>query len=95
MNLKCNGQLKVKCNKCGHINTIESDDVFFEVDTTNRSQGVEKCHSSKIEIDCTKCGADISIEYNIWEYPIGIINKVEINIEGGTQVSAFDIEMEE
>ena len=96
MNLKCNGQLEIKCNKCGAINSIDCEDLPFDVvESEERSMGVEKCHSADFAIECSKCGAEISGKYDVWEYPAGVINTDDVEVDGGTLVSKCNCEMEE
>ena len=96
MNLKCNGQLEIKCDKCGHIITIDCHDLPFDVvETQEGNMGTEKCHSADYEFDCPHCGNKISIKYDIWEYPDGSINNVDIEITGGTVVQECNFSMEE
>ena len=64
MNLSCYGQLKIKCNNCGHTITIDCSDLPFDiVETHERNMGTEKCHSADYEIECPKCANKISFRY--------------------------------
>lgn len=88
MNLKCNGQLELKCNKCGTINSIDSEDLLFDVvESEERNMGVSKCHSTDFDIECSNCGAGISGKYDVWEYPVGAIDSNDVEVDGGTLVS--------
>ena len=95
MYLTCKGKLKVKCNNCGKIIDIDCDDLPFEItETEQREQGAEHTHSAKYQVDCD-CGSNISIEYDIWEYPEGSINDTSVKINGGTLIQECDYYFEE
>lgn len=96
MNLNCTGQLKIKCSKCGHIISIKCSDLPFDVvETEEREMGTEKTHSVDYEFECPKCGNKISVKYDIWEYPEGVINDKNIDIKGGSLIQECYCEITE
>ncbi len=79
--MKVTGQLKFKCPICGHIESVESSNAFFEeAEVHERSMGTEKCHTTKCIHTCSQCGEELELVYNIWEYPIGTRNTNELLI---------------
>ena len=96
MNLTCGGHLELKCNNCGHIITINCSNLPFDVvETEQRQMGAENTHSADYEFGCPKCGNEISIKYDVWEYPEGAINDKNIEITGGKLILECDCEMTE
>lgn len=91
MNLICNGQLTIKCNTCNNVIGINGKDLSFEVvESHEREQGAEKCHSSDYQINCSKCNTQISIKYDVWEYSEGVVNIVDCDVKEGSVLQDCD-----
>ena len=43
------------------------------MDAEDRPMGTEVYYSSLIEDECPKCGNDIKIDLEVWEYPLGAV----------------------
>lgn len=83
------GTMSVKCNQCGKIHTISSDDADFENSYgSERQMGEENGYVWEHTFDCD-CGNEIEIIYEVWEYPTGVFNNDNVTIEGGTLVNKF------
>jgi DNA-directed RNA polymerase subunit RPC12/RpoP len=92
MSLTCNGQLQIKCNKCGHQNSINCDDLSFdEVETDQRSGGTETHYQAETEFSCSNCSETIEVTYDVWEYPDGIKNSESIDVKNGTVTQSCNI----
>ena len=77
------GNLVVECEKCKRQHTINAGSLEWDCEEKNdRKQGVESRIHSEHEIDCP-CGEKITIEANIWEYPIGAFNTDDYRVSGG------------
>lgn len=96
MKLQCTGQLKIECSKCSNIVIIDCSDLPFDVvETQETKTGTQKTHSVDYEINCPKCDQEITVKYEIWELPEGIINDKNIDIKGGKLIQECDCSMEE
>lgn len=76
----------IRCNQCGHNHIVEYDDLYFDweaIGWSGRSMGEETEYQSTEYIDCPHCGSQINIEFHLWEYPIGVVNNTNIEIEHG------------
>lgn len=80
--------IKLKCDKCNHVNDYESNDLDWEcVDSDERQMGMESNFVAEIDFQCDKCGNQITGQFNYWEYPEGSINNEETTLDGATLVS--------
>ena len=76
--------IECKCSACGEITSINCRDLDWELTvSTQRNMGVENCYSADQEFVCD-CGNDISVEFNTWEYPAGMVNMTDSKVNGCT-----------
>jgi hypothetical protein len=77
-------KLSFQCEQCNQPNDIEiSSDTFELVGTDpDRGMGTEYAYESSNEFSCDKCGKDMEITVQVWEYPIGAYNYHEISKNG-------------
>lgn len=93
--ISVNGTLTVKCEKCNEIFSEESDnlDLDFEVYSVDeRKMGPEYSHRAEAYLECPKCKSDIIVSFELWEYPVGVHNYDEIEIENGELLEKPTIE---
>jgi hypothetical protein len=84
------GTFSLKCSTCGKQYDFSEDDADFEnTSLSERQMGPENEHSWELIFYCDKCGNEIDVEYDVWEYPIGDLNMDEVKIKGGTKVSLY------
>lgn len=89
------GEFSLECSKCGTQHDFAPDDADFESGGSERSMGPENSYVWEQEIECDgtfegeECGNEISISYEIYEYPVGALNMDEVTITGGTELSRF------
>lgn len=57
-----------------------------------RPMGIENQYIIEHYIDCPKCGDEVHITFNVWEYPVGAYNYSDIEIEGGVLETDFDFQ---
>lgn len=86
----------MECSKCGKQHDFSPSDTDFESNGgSERSMGPENSYLWETEIECDgnlegeECGNDISVKYEVWEYPVGAFNMDEVAIEGGRELSRF------
>lgn len=94
------GTLSLTCSKCGKQHEFTPEDTDFEVTSTEeRPMGLELCHSWEHSFNCDSdvCEDEneIEIEYEIWEYPQGVLNTDKVDIIGGTEVGRFSYDFQE
>lgn len=83
--------LKFECEECGKIHKYhELDlDLDFEcVGGSERNMGAENQYVAKLDFECD-CGNDITVEFELWEYPVGVHNYDSIEIEGAELIESF------
>ena len=83
--------LKFKCNSCGKIHSYhESDfDLEFElIDRYERKMGHEN-HYEAIEYFNCDCGNEIAASFNVWEYPVGIHNCDDVELDRAELLESF------
>lgn len=76
--------IECKCSACGNITNLHCNDFEWELTESNqRNMGSENCYTAKQEFICD-CGNDISVEFNTWEYPAGMVNMTDSTVNGCT-----------
>lgn len=78
-NLPIEYQIKVKCPKC--LAGIEKQIIIENLELENsreRGMGEEIQYSFSVEIGCPHCGRYTEFEGDLWEYPLGVINGIEL-----------------
>lgn len=85
----------VTCDNCGHSIEVDGDDIDWEwecIGGDERSMGIENQYIAEHYIDCPECGNEVHITFNVWEYPVGVYNNSDIDIEGGSLETDFDFQ---
>lgn len=85
----------VRCDNCEHLIEINGDDIDWDWECMGgdeRSMGIENQYIVEHYIDCPKCGDEVHITFNVWEYPVGAYNYSDIEIEGGALETDFDFQ---
>lgn len=86
--------LLVRCDTCGELFEVDPDDFNFDWDSSyadDRSMGCEMEYESYEVCECPNCRKQIDLTLQIWEYPVGIINYQNIEIDGGNIESTIDL----
>ncbi|GAA3773456.1 hypothetical protein [Flavobacterium ginsengiterrae] len=75
--------INVKCKKCNKIHEINPED-FDEAETNydERNMGYEIQSIWEYEFNCDECGNELKILIEGYEYPAGVLNYQEFNVEG-------------
>lgn len=84
--------IKVKCD-CGKIITIDLTEEYLSweiVETDEREMGDERLNEAVLEVECEECKKTIYITLHVWEYPEGVENMHEIEVDGGTLINGCD-----
>jgi hypothetical protein len=81
--------LVFKCDKCKKTEKLDTSFLNFEyecVGGSERQMGTENQYEAKEIIECPNCENKINGSFNIWEYPVGVINYTEVKLEGAKVV---------
>ena len=85
------GTFIFQCNDCHAQTTYLPEDSAFgsEVFDPDRQMGPEYRHHWNENFECS-CGNEITLTYNVYEYPVGAFNIEQIDLEGATEIQTFD-----
>jgi len=77
-----NEDIKCKCKQCSKVKYIPCKNLDWEyIESEERGMGTENHYSANYEFICD-CGNDITLEFDTWEYPIGVINYCDVTLKG-------------
>jgi predicted RNA-binding Zn-ribbon protein involved in translation (DUF1610 family) len=83
------GQSKFSCSKCGTEYSLKNEDFDFQAESgSERNMGVETQYVSDYEQSCDSCGQEIKITFEVWEYPVGVINYTTYTASGVSNVES-------
>jgi len=90
------GKASYECSVCGAVHYLNSDDLYFDEESgSTREMGTEIQHVAEFDEKCLKCNNQMDGKFEIWEYPIGIINMSDADISGAKIISSeFEINNE-
>lgn len=83
--------LSFKCNNCAKIHKYKASNFNLDFDYvggSERSMGTENQYVAEENFKCN-CGNDIDVKFEVWEYPLGVHNYDDINIEGAKLLESF------
>ena len=64
-----------KCEECSTPYALDCDELDWEVvESQERQMGAEVNYEAYSEIDCDRCGNNMSLTFSCWEYPVGAEN---------------------
>ncbi len=84
--------LDLECSN-GHIchYNIHTDDVLWQlVEADERQMGTESHFEAEITLNCDDCNAPMTIILHLWEYPDGVFNSSEVEVESGKMINVVD-----
>lgn len=76
----------VRCDTCGELFEVTSADLNFDWESSgvdNRGMGAEIEYDAYESTECPNCGRQIDLTLQVWEYPAGVFNNQNIEIDGG------------
>jgi len=89
--MQLSGFCALRCKNCNNVFTVDGSDIdIVETASDERSMGPEQFFYGALEIECPKCRSEIKFEYVASEYPIGMLNYSESNVEGADLTRGFE-----
>ena len=88
-----NDLVEIKCNVCNSHNKFNNNDLNIDFSaqySSEENMGTEIQYVSVSDMFCHNCLFDLSLELNIWEYPVGVLNFKSEKVIGGTLISIYD-----
>lgn len=86
------GTFSVTCDKCGTEYDFDADESDFEpTGGGERQMGAENGYLWEHMFSCESenCDNEIEIEYEVYEYPVGLYNNDSVKIKGATENSRY------
>jgi len=83
------GKASFICKKCGTVYSLKGDDFDFNAESgSERGMGNEIQYISEHEIECAVCDQKIMLTFEVWEYPVGVINYTTHTASGASKVKS-------
>lgn len=77
----------VKCSECGNIQTELMSSFVWDWDECGWSEeemGTNREYDCCESLECSKCGAEMELKFQMNEYPAGVLECIEVESEGCT-----------
>lgn len=93
MNTGIRGSADFSCSQCGKRYSLHGGNLEFYAESgSERGMGDETQYVSDFGMQCSNCGNPISIKFEVWEYPVGVVNYISHSETGASDVDCeFDI----
>ncbi len=87
------GEIEYECSSCSFYGKIPIDEFDCEcVSSSERSMGDEEIYELFCAFECDDCTSQISLAFEVSEYPIGLINFIIDKCDGAAALNEPDIE---
>ncbi|MDB9375459.1 hypothetical protein [Nodularia sphaerocarpa] len=88
----CTGIAELTILETGEVFEVSPDDLDWDsyCSDSDRGMGAELHHYATITFESEQGDYGVEATWNIWEYPIGIINYTKTEVEGGKLLQDFD-----
>lgn len=87
--------LLIRCETCNELFELSVDNLCFCWDEgvvdEERGMGPEYLHESQEMCNCPHCKRQIDIKLQVWEYPVGVFNMQNIDVDGGDLEESIDL----
>jgi hypothetical protein len=77
--------LVYECAACGTHSKTDYEKLDLDYELTGggeRSMGTENQYTAETDLYCTVCEHRIEARFEIWEYPVGIMNYTSVELDG-------------
>ncbi|MGX1901828.1 hypothetical protein ACT3HK_10775 [Thermolongibacillus altinsuensis] len=71
--------VEVECKKCS--NMVYSQLLIQDIEYANsdeREMGTEIQYDFRVDIQCPNCSSTLEVRGEVWEYPEGVVNHIQI-----------------
>lgn len=85
----------IRCDKCGELFSFDVGEMNFDWEggvVDDRGMGYEMEYDSQETCECPNCRSQIDLTLRVWEYPMGVFNNQDIEIEGGEIDTPLNLE---
>ena len=86
----------IRCDNCGELFSFDAGEMSFEweggVVDEDRGMGCEMEYESHETCNCPNCESQIDLTLQVWEYPVGVFNYQDIDIDGGEIDTPINLE---
>lgn len=87
------GACTIECSNCEQQHTFSHQDCDFEcTGGEERQMGPENIYEWEFDYKCEECGNTINGNYSVAEYPEGVVNHQNIEIDGGNVIGRFSFD---
>ncbi|SFP39790.1 hypothetical protein SAMN05216601_110206 [Ectopseudomonas composti] len=84
------GKATYKCDRCGAKHFLHDDDFCFEAESgSERVMGEETQYVCEVDEPCNYCNNEIHLKFEVWEYPVGIINMTNEDSSGAEILESY------
>lgn len=85
-------ELVFDCKKCGERHHYKKENLELEfeyVGGSERNMGEENQYQATEYFECD-CGNEINVNFEVWEYPVGVHNYNDVGIDGAKLINCFE-----
>lgn len=87
------GKAIYRCNQCNVKHYLNNDDFDFQIESCDiRNMGEENQYVAEFSENCHQCNNEISLRFEAWEYPVGILNSTN-ETATGAEILESDIDI--
>lgn len=88
----CTGIAKLTIPETDEVFEVSPDDLDWDSDCSDpdRGMGAELHHYATITFESEQGDYQVEATWNIWEYPIGVVNYANTEVEGGELLQDFN-----
>lgn len=86
--------LLIRCDGCGELFSVDSGNFDFNWEggvVDDRGMGYEMEYEYEDSCFCPNCGKQIDLTFQVWEYPMGVFNYQNIEVDGGEVEEPLDL----
>lgn len=86
-------RVSYSCSNCGHETDLGENEIYLEAaSNSERGMGEEAQYTAYIDLPCDNCNENIVVNIEVWEYPVGVINHTDCQVNGAELLnSSFEI----
>lgn len=86
------GTFSIECKKCLNIEYFPANNADFNLTGTGEWEKGRVNWYCWISNYTCKCKKEIDFEYEVYEYPVGVVESTGINVNNGFWIHGFDFD---